>query len=191
MNRTHSTLKYTLIFLFLITSLSIPAMATTDGPEYPMILSGELIINGVDAPAGTIVEAKEGDKLLGTTTVQVDGEYGNTVLNKLPVTEPDGASFDLYIQLPTMSSGVKVANVVWGSSDKTSNIDANIDTNTGYFDGTNPKDSTPATQSQKGGIEDIVFQTRDAAKESTILSSILIVGFIAIALFGYMRYKKR
>ncbi|MCK5659751.1 MAG: hypothetical protein KAH86_00215 [Methanosarcinales archaeon] len=220
MNKKHSTLKYTLISLFLIACLSIPAMATTASPEYPMTLSGGVIINGADAPAGTIIEAKEGDNLLGTTTVQVDGKYGNTALNKLPVTKPDGASVDLYIQLPSMSSSVKVASAIWESNDKTFNIDTTIDTNTGSGDNTNndngggggmgsaaTETETPggastntkedtntgeqtATQSLKDGIEDTVFQTRDAAKDNTILSSVLLIGFIALALLGYMKYKE-
>lgn len=229
MNEKHNTLKYTLIFLFLIACLSIPAMATPNHPAYPMTLNGGVIINGADAPAGTIIEAKEGDKLLGTTTVQVDGVYGNSALNKLPASKPDGASVDLYIQLPTMSSSVKVVDTTWESSDKILNIDANIDTNAGSGGGTgstssggggvggaaiiggageaesetpngaestsNTKEDTQtgepiATQSLTDGIKDTVFQTRDAAKDDTILSSILLVGFIALALLGYMKYKE-
>ena len=221
MNEKHNTLKYTLISLFLIACLSIPAMATTDNPAYPMTLNGGVIINGADAPAGTIIEAKEGDKLLGTTTVQVDGAYGNSALNKLPVSKPDGTSVDLYIQLPTMSSSVKVTDATWESNDKILNIDANIDTNPGSGGSTsrgggssgmggaategetptdvetasNTKDDTNigepiATQSLTDGIKDTVFQTRDAAKDNTILSSMLLIGFIAMALLGYMKYKE-
>lgn len=218
MNRKYSTLKYTLISLFLIACLTIPVMAATDNPDYPMTLTGGVIINGADAPSGTIIEAKEGNKLLGTTTVQTDGEYGNTVLNKLPVTKPDGTSVDLYVKLPTMSSSAKVANIIWGSNDKIFNINANLnsgsndggsggggmggassatetDTETSGGGSANIKESAntdgpTATESLKTGIEDTVFQTREAATDNMILSSILVIGFIAMLLLGYTGYKK-
>ncbi len=217
MNKKHSTLKYTLISLFLIACLSIPAMAT---PDNPMLLNGGIIINGAEAPAGTIIQAKEGNTLLGTTTVQTNGEYGDTAFNIFPVGKPDGTSVDIYVQLPTMSSSVKVASTAWGS-DKTFNIGATIDTSSGSSDNTNngggggmggpaTESETPsgaetastntegdtntneptATQSLKDGIEDTVFQTRDAATDNVVLSSILIIGFIAMLLLGYMRYNK-
>ena len=145
------TLKCILITIFLIACLFIPTMATTASLGYPMILSGDIIINGVDAPAGTIIEAKEGDKLQGTTTVQVDGKYGNTALNKLPVTKPDGVSVDLYIQLPTMSASVKVASVIWESNDKTFNIDANIGASIGSDDSIGGGTSTGALTGDVNG----------------------------------------
>lgn len=224
MNKKYNILKYTLISLFVIACLSIPAMATADNPENAMILSGGIIINGADAPVGTIIEAKDGNLPRGSTEVQADGEYGNTAFNIFPVTKPEnGELADIYVQLPGMSSSVKVASVIWGIS-QTLNIDADIDTsdgssgnrnsggsirtggvpstgdsdtsstetadtNTNAKEGTKTGEST-ATQSLKDEIEDTVFQTREGTTDNAILSSILIIGFIAIALLGYIRYKK-
>lgn len=223
MNKKYNILKYTLISLFVIACLSIPAMATADNPENAMILSGGIIINGADAPVGTIIEAKDGNLPRGSTKVQVNGEYGNTAFNIFPVTKPEnGELADIYVQLPGMSSSVKVASVIWGIS-QTLNIDADIDTSDGSSDNrnrggggmggvpstgdsdtssaetadtnTNAKEGTKtgestATQSLKDEIEDTVFQTSEGTTDNVILSSILIVGFIAIALLGYIRYKK-
>ena len=202
----------------MIACLSIPAMVATASPDFPMSLNGGVIINGADAPAGTIIEAKEGDKSLGTTTVQVDGVYGNSGNNKLPVSKPDGTSVDIYVKLPTMSSSVKVASTTW-DNDKVFDINANIGTDTGSDGGstsggggmggaatesetpsgaetvTNTKEDTntnepTSTQSLREGIEDTVFQTREAAQDNTILPSILGIGLLAMLLLGYMKYKE-
>ncbi|OFV67995.1 MAG: conserved hypothetical protein, secreted [Candidatus Syntrophoarchaeum caldarius] len=63
----------------------IAATAVSPPPALPNKFWGNVSVNGVDAPTDTIIEAYIDGELRGTTTVGIEGEYGNN-LNYLAVT---------------------------------------------------------------------------------------------------------
>jgi hypothetical protein len=61
-------LLFTVILMFVYVSGAVP--------DIPMIVSGSVYINGVPAPAGTIVTAMSGGELKGSTILTQAGTYG-------------------------------------------------------------------------------------------------------------------
>jgi hypothetical protein len=67
--------KFVLLFTVILTFVHISGAV----PDIPMIVSGSVHINGVPAPAGTVVTAMSGGELKGSTVLMQAGTYGAMV----------------------------------------------------------------------------------------------------------------
>ena len=71
------------ILIVLFAVMVIPAAAV---PERPLVLQGSLEVDGAPAPVGTVISVELNGEIVGTTTVDYEGEYGYYPANKLPIT---------------------------------------------------------------------------------------------------------
>ncbi|MCM1988007.1 hypothetical protein [Methanococcoides seepicolus] len=86
--------KYTIIlqiFLLLFAIATIPVSTASEAsPSLPLIVGGEVTIDGEVAPVGTEITVKLGEHVVGTTTVGSAGVYGDSPTNRLLITsDPD------------------------------------------------------------------------------------------------------
>lgn len=105
--------------------LAAPA-ASQDLPQFPMILYGNIQVNGESVPSGTIIFAYAiDDTRLGSTQVEEAGEYGDIALNRLVINEPPGPDdqIHIYIQTPSMSSAVEAQQTIKWDSGKVKQLD--------------------------------------------------------------------
>ncbi|MCM1988071.1 hypothetical protein [Methanococcoides seepicolus] len=94
MIQKRSFTKYTIIlqiFLLLFAMATIPVSTASEAsPSLPLIVGGEVTIDGEVAPVGTEITVKLGEHVVGTTTVGSAGVYGDSPTNRLLITsEPD------------------------------------------------------------------------------------------------------
>lgn len=82
-------ITYTLTVLSLFLPLAVLSETI---PAFPMAFWGSITINGIDAPAGTIVEAYYGSELAGKVLVKEQGIYGysESTKQKLLIKEGNG-----------------------------------------------------------------------------------------------------
>lgn len=135
-----SFIKYTLIlqvFILLFAIATIPVSAASEAaPSFPLIVGGEITIDGEAAPVGTEITVKLGEKTVGTTTVDSEGVYGDSPANRLLITsEPDnyedlkfyvnGVETDL-IDLTNAEPGTTVAASLTAGSSSSTQSEENI-----------------------------------------------------------------
>ena len=78
-----------LLLLFAIATIPV-STASEASPSFPLIVGGEVTIDGEVAPVGTEITVKLGENIVGTTTVDSAGVYGDSPTNRLLITsEPD------------------------------------------------------------------------------------------------------
>ena len=66
-------------FILLFTSIQMIVHIGSAVPNIPMIVSGNVYINGAPAPAGTVVKTTTGGELKGSTILTQTGTYGLVV----------------------------------------------------------------------------------------------------------------
>jgi len=93
-----STALQICVILFAIVGIATAEDAPQQ-PGMPIILSGDIYVNGEKAPAGTIISVELDGKEVGTTELTAEGVYGDEAGNKLPITcEPEDCSdLEFYI----------------------------------------------------------------------------------------------
>lgn len=73
------------------------ASADDNPPSLPVMLYGNVIIDGNPAPVGVTITAKAGTSQAGATNVLTAGTYGDKANGRLPVSANDGANVDFYV----------------------------------------------------------------------------------------------
>ncbi len=103
MIKNRSFTKYTVIlqaFILLFAIATIPVGAASEAaPSFPLIVGGDITIDGEAAPVGTEITVKLGDRTVGTTIVNSEGQFGDLPTNKLLITsEPvDYENLKIYV----------------------------------------------------------------------------------------------
>lgn len=130
MIQKRSFTKYTIIlqiFLLLFAIATIPVSTASEAsPSLPLIVGGEVTIDGEVAPVGTEITVKLGENTVGTTTVGSAGVYGDLPTNRLLITsDPDdyenlkfyvnGVETDL-VDLNNAVPGATVATTITSSA---------------------------------------------------------------------------
>ncbi len=87
-----------MIIICLVIVLSAGIVSAENPPNLPVIIHGNVNIDGKPAPPGTTISAKAGDSLAGTTKVLTAGTYGDIANDRLPVSAgADGTTIDFYV----------------------------------------------------------------------------------------------
>lgn len=73
------------------------AGADDNPPSLPVMLYGNVIIDGNPAPVGVTITAKAGTSQAGATNVLTAGTYGDKPNGRLPISANDGANVDFYV----------------------------------------------------------------------------------------------
>ena len=126
-----------LLFISGLSVLLLAAPAASEGPpQLPMMLYGDIEVNGQSAPVGTIIAAYVGDidDDFGCITVEETGQYGDKP-NRFVVTEPPGTDnvIHIFIQTPSMSEAVEAEQtIVWDNTET-----KRLDLTAVYTEGTN------------------------------------------------------
>jgi len=91
--------KKILTIIIICTTLAFSAgIAYAEGPpNLPVMLYGNVKIDGNAAPVGTIITAKVATSPAGVTNVLTAGTYGDEKNDRLPVSASDGANVDFYV----------------------------------------------------------------------------------------------
>ena len=89
------------IFFIMIFAVSPVVEAT---PELPYFMYGEITINGIAAPVGTVVEAWFGDNIRESTTTAEKGFYGTPAWNRLLINGVSGETYTFRAKSPAMDS---------------------------------------------------------------------------------------
>ncbi len=89
------------VFFIMVLAISPIAEAT---PELPYFMYGEITINGIAAPAGTVVEALFEDNIRESTTTTEKGFYGTPAWNRLLINGVSGETYTFRAKSPTMDS---------------------------------------------------------------------------------------
>jgi len=207
------------IVLLFISGLSVLLLAAPaasgDVPNMPMLLYGDIQVNGQSVPVGTIIAAYVGDidDDFGYITVEEAGQYGDKT-NRFVVTEPSGTDdnvIHIFIQTPSMSEAVEAEQTIEWDNTETKRLDLTAvyteGTNSGKILSSGGGRSTstvvdPTETAVAGGIgaeeTDSTIKatgttTPDAeSPKSTGTSSLLItIALIAIvAIVVFVAYKK-
>lgn len=74
------------VFIMLFALAVYPVSAVDSAPSMPLVLSGNIEIDGEPAPVGTEIVVKLNETIAGQTEVSLEGIYGNTPQNKLYIT---------------------------------------------------------------------------------------------------------
>lgn len=94
-------------FLFLILLISPSLIIAQETPSLPIIIQGEVMINGKLAPAGTLISAKVNNEIIKEYTLTELGKYILTISNE----EFEGEDMNIYVndvltnQTITLESG--------------------------------------------------------------------------------------
>ncbi|MCM1987864.1 hypothetical protein [Methanococcoides seepicolus] len=130
MIQKRSFTKYTIIlqiFLLLFAMATIPVSTASEAsPSLPLIVGGEVTIDGEVAPVGTEITVKLGEKTVGAATVGSAGVYGDSPANRLLITSDsddyenlkfyvNGIETDL-VDLKDAAPGVTVATTITSSA---------------------------------------------------------------------------
>lgn len=87
----------TIIIICTAIAFSAGIAYAEEPPSLPVMLYGNVKIDGNPAPAGTIITAKIGTDPAGATNVLTAGTYGDKANDRLPVSANDGDNVDFYI----------------------------------------------------------------------------------------------
>jgi hypothetical protein len=96
----------TIILICTAIAFSAGIAYAEEPPNLPVMLYGNVMIDGNPAPIGTIITAKAGTDPAGATNVLYAGTYGEKANDRLPVSANDGANIDFYI------NGIKATSSV-------------------------------------------------------------------------------
>lgn len=83
-----SVFPFAVTLQILIVLFAVMVIPATAAPEMPLLLQGSLEVDGAPASVGTVVSVELNGEIVGTTTVDHEGEYGYYPANKLPITCP-------------------------------------------------------------------------------------------------------
>ncbi len=104
MKKNHSFLVRfsTALQIFVIVFAIVGIAAAEDAPQQPglpIVLSGDIYVNGEKAPVGTEIEVKLNGEALDSAVVETEGEFGDTIENKILIpSEPEKYNnVELYI----------------------------------------------------------------------------------------------
>ena len=81
-----SVFPFAVTLQILIVLFAVMVIPATAAPEMPLLLQGSLEVDGAPAPVGTVISVELNGEIVGTTTVNSEGVYGDYPANKLPVT---------------------------------------------------------------------------------------------------------
>lgn len=87
----------TLIILCIAIAFSAGMASAESPPSLPVMLYGDVSIDGNPAPVGTTITAKTGENPAGATNVLTAGTYGEKANGRLPVSASDGVNVDFYV----------------------------------------------------------------------------------------------
>lgn len=87
----------TIIIICIAIAFSAGMASAESPPSLPVMLYGDVKIDGNPAPVGTTITAKAGTSPAGATSVLTGGTYGEKANDRLPVAASDGASVDFYV----------------------------------------------------------------------------------------------
>lgn len=73
------------IFVILFATLGTVTAAGQTPPEFPLLISGDISVNGKEALPGTSIDVKLNDEVLSSTVVKVEGKFGDDFGNKLSI----------------------------------------------------------------------------------------------------------
>lgn len=151
------------VFILLFAAAVIPASAASDAPQSPLVLSGNVELNGAPAPVGTEITAELNDKLIGKNTVTSEGVYGDEFGHSFFIT-CDPADYDdviIYVNggVAQMSDSMADANPL----DRL-NIDLVASTPTGSGEAS----STPTTSG--GGFSSSTADSTSTENEASSAS---------------------
>ena len=143
----------TLFLLILLLSVcTVVSYAQTDDISLPQFFYGKAVVNGRDAPIGSIVTARIDGEKKGEITVGEAGAYGNKEGdNKLGVPGSEsgaGKNIAFYIKMPGFQE-IKAAQAYQWESGAVTNLDLSF---TGEeIEAPKGDDTTPDAQSSTGG----------------------------------------
>jgi hypothetical protein len=136
-------------------AFSVGIVSAESPPNLPVILYGNVNIDGKPASAGTTISAKAGDSLAGTTKVLTAGTYGDMANDMLPISAGvDGAMVDFYVNNIKATS----ATFKYYSEDagKHFRIDLNVQTSqSGGTSGTSDKSGSGGSSSGGYGVDNV------------------------------------
>ncbi|NPE31822.1 hypothetical protein HNV12_28460 [Methanococcoides sp. SA1] len=183
--------KYTIIlqiFLLLFAIATIPVSTASEAsPSLPLIVGGEVTIDGEVAPVGTEITVKLGEKTVGTTTVGSAGVYGDSPTNRLLITsDPDdyenlkfyvnGVETDLVdsTTLKNAVPGATVATTIASSAPVVSEKPAEDESPSGPSSFSSPSFDDSVIQDSSVVQDDSVVQ--DSSDEDNAVESIALAG---------------
>ncbi|MBP2029115.1 hypothetical protein J2755_000035 [Methanohalophilus levihalophilus] len=108
--------------------MSVPVSAD-EVSEFPLILRGNVSINGDPAPAGTEIVVKLDGIIVGQVTTNQEGVYGDTPTSRLLLTPPSERYGDLVFSIDGIKINIENMAVITNASPGDSiifDIDATI-----------------------------------------------------------------
>jgi hypothetical protein len=88
----------TIIIICASIAFSAGIASAQSPPNFPVMLYGNVKIDGNPAPGGTTIIAKVGTSPAGTTNVLTAGTYGEKANDRLPISaSADGVNVDFYV----------------------------------------------------------------------------------------------
>jgi hypothetical protein len=95
---------------FLIMTITTPVVSLAETfPPFPMAFWGNVTINGVPAPIGSVLKAYSGGYIVGQVVIQEPGIYGYTepIKQKLLIGQASGP-ITFSIQNPSLNNGAEI-----------------------------------------------------------------------------------
>ncbi|NPE27246.1 hypothetical protein HNV12_04560 [Methanococcoides sp. SA1] len=200
MIQKRSFIKYTIIlqvFILLFAIATIPVSASSEAsPIFPLIVGGEITIDGEVAPVGTEISVKLGEDTVGTTTVGSAGVYGDSPSNRLLITsEPDdyknlkfyvnGVETDL-VDLTNAVAGVKVTTVLTSSAptvDESPDESSSMGGSFAYSETQDSSDEVEEIENTPSAADEVEIETtNEEVPYSEAESSSLIGGLFGLIL---------
>lgn len=89
-----------ILAIILVLTFMDNATGSAAPPDIPMVVSGNVSINGQPAPAGTVINAVVGEEIINSTTISQPGKYAIMVVYKQGTVE-------LYV------NNVKARSIAW------------------------------------------------------------------------------
>jgi hypothetical protein len=183
MIQKRSFTKYTIIlqiFLLLFAIATIPVSTASEAsPSLPLIVGGEVTIDGEVAPVGTEITVKLGENTVGATTVGFAGVYGDLPTNRLLITsEPDDYENLKFYVNGVETDPVDLNNAVPGATVSTTITSSAPVVSDKPADKTVAKSSSfsssPSSSSSSSSFDDAEVQ--DSSDEGNTFESIALAG---------------
>ena len=175
-----STALQICVILFAIVGIA----AAEDAPQQPgmpIILSGDIYVNGEKAPVGTIISVELDGKNVGTTELTAEGVYGDEAGNKLPITceAEDCSDLEFYIN----GEKVEVDPVInTGEIDSDGFLSMRIDAEVSEENAKPPEETIkPKVSGGMGGfIEETPQEPENINQEETAINEIGSEGLLEV-----------
>ncbi len=118
-----STALQIFVILFAIVGIAA-AEDSPQQPEFPIVLSGDIYVNGEKAPVGTEIEVKLNGEVLDSTVVETEGKFGDNFGNKILIpNEPEKYNnVEFYIN----GEKIEVDTSMFGNPDSDGFLNLNI-----------------------------------------------------------------